>query len=44
MHVIGRMGGWSRIGVPAKVSGDEEQGERSTGLFILMTMMIMMIT
>ena len=35
------MGGQPRTGVPAKISGDEEQGERTTGLLVLVIMILM---
>ena len=38
------MGGQPRTGVPAKISGDEKQRERTTGLLILITMMMIMWT
>ena len=38
------MGGQPRTGVPAKISGDEEQRERTTGLLVLvLVLMIMMM-
>ena len=32
LFITGRMGRCTRVGVPAKISGDEEQREGTTGL------------
>ena len=41
--MIGRMGGQPRTGVPAKISGDEEQRERTTGLLDLVLVLVLVL-